>query len=507
MHSATNSSAHPPLEVALPARGKDQAESLRFREPWAALVVGAIATALRAIWVVLAARTPVGLSDPNLYLRAAASLAHGTGYTSLLGQPTAYYPPGYPVFVACVQRLAELLGQGSHLILILGLAQAVLGGVAAAALVIAGNRVRPGLRLGVIAGLLFALWPNLIIHSGLVLSESLFLCCFCVLLAALFIWTSRAQPVSGGGGDQLDFELSTEGTGADQQSSAHRHSLLVATVILATAACTLVRPQSAVLVVPAAGIAWWMTALGWRVALRGMGLLILGLMVAVVPWTLRNALVLKEFVPMSTNTGDNFCIGFHDAASGGFSITADCATKGNYTDGPRVEVARDHELQSRTLHWVADHPGSIPVLSVKKLQITLGHDADAVFAWESFGADPHLSDGARSALYWICNLYYWVVGVVSLFGAVMVVRRWWANRHEPSESAQVGNGLIALMTCVFGVLLPVMFFGDERFKIPFLPCVALLAAVVVRAALPARLPSNSEPEPQQRYESPASEPA
>jgi hypothetical protein len=443
-------------------------------------MVGVFAGAVRALWVIFASRAPVGLSDPYLYLQAAASIADGKGYTSLLGRPTAYYPPGYPLFLAGIQKGAELLGQQSRLILILVLTQAVLGGIAAAALVIAGCRLRLGIRLGVLAGMIFALWPNLIIHTGLVLSESLYLCCFCIFLAALFTWMLRLQ------------------------SQQYSHSgVVLAVLVLATAACTLVRPQSVAVMLPAAALAWLMSGLGWRFALRGSGLLLAGMLIAILPWTLRNAVVMNAFVPMSTNTGDNLCIGFHPGANGRFSISPECATEGNYTDGPKVEVARDAELRTRAIRWIAAHPGEIPELSYKKLRITLGQDADAVFAWESFGADAHMSQVQRSLLYRICNLYYWIVGVLGLAGAALVLRASWADRNSHERSVQAGIGLVVLSLCIFGALLPVLFFGDERFKIPILPCVALLAALTVHTFLP----RNSDRRTQETQRDVASEAA
>ena len=461
MHSATKDSAPLSPEVADRSGNSSNRPDHGFSETRAAVVVGLIAAGLRATWVLLAARAPVGLSDPYVYLSAAASLSEGNGYASLLGRPTAYYPPGYPIFVAAVHRVSELIGQGPRLILILGLAQAVLGGVGAGALVIAGNRLRPGAWLGVLAGLLFAFWPNLIIHSGLVLSESLYLSAFCVLLAALCVWTCKLGVTT------------------------RNNSVMVISVLLgATALCTLVRPQSVAVLLPAAGLGWLLGGLGWRFALRGVALLLLGMLIGILPWTLRNALVMKAFVPMSTNTGDNFCIGFHDGATGGFSIAAACATRGNYTDGPEIEVARDGELRARTLRWIADHPGEIPTLSFKKLQITLSHDADAVFAWESYGADAHLSNGERSLLNWVCNIYYWAVSLLALVGAALVLRDWRAAIKSTANKSralrlQASYGLVLVFVCLFGALLPVLFFGHERFKIPILPCVALLAALAV----------------------------
>ncbi|MEX0768717.1 MAG: hypothetical protein WD029_09615 [Microthrixaceae bacterium] len=449
MHSAIDGSAQPRKDETVATA---QPKSGLGLHPRAALTVGVVAAGVRSLWVILYARAPAGLSDPFIYLQMGNSLAEGNGYTSLLGRPTAYYPPGYPLFVGAVQRASELFGQGSRLILILGLSQAVLGGVAAAALVIAGNQLRSSRYLGVTAGLLFAFWPNLIIHSGLVLSETLFLSSFCVLLAVLFLWTNGRELLSNA---QL--------------------FLLIAAILGSTAVCTLVRPQSVVVIVPAAALAWLIAGFGWRRALQGSGLLVVGMLLAILPWTVRNAEVMNKLIPMSTNTGDNFCIGFHEAATGGFSISAACATQKNYTDGPQVEAARDSELRLRTLRWITKNPGEIPELSFKKLWVTFSHDADAVFAWESYGEDPHLSDLQRSSLNWISNLFYWAVLSLSILGAVIVLR------DRKALNAQRAQGLLLVFAFAFGALLPVFFFGHERFKIPVLPCLLLLASLAIQS--------------------------
>lgn len=410
--------------------------------------VGLVAGSIRLLWVLVASRRPAGLADPFVYLGAAGSIAAGDGYTSLLDEPTAYYPPGYPFFVGTIQWLVEAVGLDQHLVLVVGIVQALLGGVAAAAVVIVGYHLG-SVRLGVIAGVLFALWPNLVLHAPLILSESLFLALFCTLLAALC--------VLGGG------------------TVGHVRAVQ-ATVVLSAAACTLVRPQSIVLVIPAVALAWWWTGLGWRRALVGAAWVAAGVALAVGPWMIRNVIVMDAAIPMSTNTGDNLCIGFHDGATGGFRKTAKCATEGSYVDGPEVEVARDAELRRRALDWALEHPGQLPRLSVAKVVATFSSDSDGLRAWESFGADPHLSDGTRATLRRISNGYYAVVGLAALAGAVLVLRR---RRDDPAA-------LLVLLVGLSGALLPVLFFGDPRFKIPVVPALALLAAVTVETLLQRR---------------------
>lgn len=232
----------------------------------AALTVGAVAAAVRVAWVLFASRPPQGLSDPKIYVAAAESIARGDGYTSLHGLPTAYYPPGYPFFLGGLRAALDVVGAGAHHVLVTGLVQALLGGVGTGAVVLIGCRLvartqpRRDLRPGVLAGAVVALWPNLVLHTAVVLSETVFLAGFYVALAALSAW----------------LDLGDDG-------SVRRRRALGAVVVVGTAWATLVRPQSVVLLVPAAALAWWLGGVPLRRAARGVGLVVAGLALAVLP--------------------------------------------------------------------------------------------------------------------------------------------------------------------------------------------------------------------------------
>jgi hypothetical protein len=466
-----------------------------LREHRAALWVGAVAGAVRLVWVLLAAREPRGLSDPQIYLMAARSIGEGSGYSSMLGEPTAYYPPGYPYFLGALHWVVDPLGASEHVVLVIGVVQALLGAVAAGALVVAGRHLMPrgpvdqvgdptGARrartvVGVTAGLLFAFWPNLVVHSGLVLSESVFLAGFCVLLAALLTWIDRAERGAG-----------LRGSGR----------WLIAAIVVGTAWCTLVRPQSVALLIPAVGLSLVAHRMPARQVLSTVGLLAAGTLLALVPWTVRNSVVMDAFVPMSTNTGDNLCIGFHDGANGAFRLTEDCATEQAYTAGPAVEVARDAELRDRALEWIGDNLDRVPGLGLSKLRVTFQHDYDGLSAWESYGADLHLHEHTRNALRWVFDLYYWAVAALALGGAALVVTGRRAAARGPGEhgAARVTSvhRWAVLLVTVSGALIPAAFFGEPRFKVPITPGLALLAAMVVGQLLRSRLrtgaPSGAE---------------
>ena len=151
------------------------------------LAVVALAIVVRFAWVALFARTPTGLSDPALYNDAANRLVAGEGYRSLLGEPTAYYPPGYPAVLSWIYRLADAIGFGAHRATVVGVFQSLWWGVSAGAVTLTGRWVA-GARTGLAAGLVVALWPNLIAHAGAHLTESLF-----VMLVSVCIAVGRPQ--------------------------------------------------------------------------------------------------------------------------------------------------------------------------------------------------------------------------------------------------------------------------------------------------------------------------
>jgi len=423
------------------------------------LAVAAVAVVVRLLWVIPTARTPRGLSDPILYFRSAVAMANGGGYQSLFGEATAYYPPGFPMFLAAQKWLLDLIGLGDHLAFVNGLLGALLGGVAAGALVVAGRRAgvavarsepsgRFASTVGLAGGLVFACWPNLVFYSGAVLSEPLFLACFSVFIAAALHVVDDGRLV------------------------------MAPTIIagVALGAATLVRPQ-VLLVVPALAAAWVISRVRWRTVLAGTGILVAGAVVFVAPWTVRNAAVFDTFVPLSTNTGHNLCIGFHEGATGGFAITNACETGQKYVDGPEAERSIDSTTRRRAVDWATSHIGSLPVLSLKKLWYTYDSDTDGLRGVESYEADPFLPDALRTTLKVIATVAYVLIMVGTVVGLVLAAGRGWRRRRD-----DVGGPALVAMTLA-SFVVPVFFFGDPRFKVAATPCYAILAGIAAAVLL------------------------
>jgi 4-amino-4-deoxy-L-arabinose transferase-like glycosyltransferase len=410
-------------------------------------VVVGVALVVRLAWVAVEHHAPGGLSDPILYQRFAQGIANGQGYVSLKGHTTSYYPPGYPLLLGSVQWIADRLGQSARLPLFAGFVQSVLGAVAAGGVWMIGRRLR-GDRVALVAGLVFALWPNLIVYSSTLLSESLFLACFAVMLVGLLtmidgnrvVWTRAVAAAVG------------------------------------TGAATMVRPQVLV-VIPAVLIGWAICRVGWRVALTSLGCVALGLVAFVTPWTIRNYGVFHQFVPVSNNGGDNLCVGFHPGADGGFSIPRYCDTGEFYVQGgPAAEVRRNAATRRRAISWAEHHLGALPLLSARKMYQTYRNDIDGLRAYESYDEVRIFTPTTRSVLRVSANVYYAVVMVFAAVGLVLTFVVGIRSRRDDATALVLALATVAIAS------VPVIVFGDPRFKVPATPCFAVVAGFAMVAA-------------------------
>ena len=416
---------------------------------WLVAIV-AVGALLRIAWIVYANRPPVTLIDPSFYTLYADRIADGHGYTLPDGSPTAYYPPGYPIALGVVVWVVRLVAAGDDVAAIAGWFNLLLGLATIVLVFELARRVFDDTRTGLVAAAVVALWPNLVFHTAVALTETLF---NLLVVAALLVLVGR---------------------GWHDRPSTRR---LVGFGLL-LGASILVRPISVFLVL-ALVWAWARPAgWGWRWALTRGALVTAAAFVVIVPWTIRNVRAMDAPVLISTNFGDNFCIGHHEGAKGGFSLTPDCfAGDFNDLERPEFEIERNSVTARRGIEYLLDHPIDEVRLVGWRAVRTFENDHDAVRAAESYGADAFMSDGARTAWKAAANVFYAVVGLVAVAGLFLVDRR-----RDPRRS-------LLLWSMVALIVPPLAFFGDPRFKLPVVPFLAVLAAVtVVRLSRPGSAP-------------------
>ncbi|HVX17936.1 MAG TPA: hypothetical protein VHA73_07875 [Acidimicrobiales bacterium] len=393
-----------------------------------------VALILRLWWAVYASKTPIGLFDPARYLRSAQAIAHGYGYVEpFTAKATAYYPPGFPWFFGIVTWIADHNPVVGDPVRLMAYVQALLGAASVGAVGVIGWRVRSA-AAGVFGALLVALYPNLIFLTAAMLSETL---CIALLTGALAVlwWRPSRVPLSSG-------------------------RLVAFSVLFALG--VMVRPISLPVLVVV--LALWWRAWGNRAAfLRAAGVAIGVLVVVMGAWTVRNAIRMHAFVPISTNTGDNLCIGHSPGATGAFRLTMECATKQGVMQGPAGEIAHDRQTQARARKWIAGHLSREPWLTWRRLYFMFQHDHDGLLGVTSYRTDHWMPDATWNSLSRIADDYGAVILGLGIVGSALLL---YGHRD--------GQALVAITAVLLAV--PLCFFGDARFKDPAMPLLALAAA-------------------------------
>jgi 4-amino-4-deoxy-L-arabinose transferase-like glycosyltransferase len=232
------------------------------------VVIGLV---VRVVYIQFVAPHSALMPDSGWYFWEAENLRHGLGYMYIPppkfggnldhdyrvvnGHPTAFWPPGYPVFLVVVQIV---FGAALHTSQLAGVA------TGAATIVLTGllGRATAGRRVGIVAALLVALSPLVIATDGSLMSDTLYLPL--ILLALL-----------------LAHRASTRPTG--QSWCALGAAIGVA---------TLVRQDALLLIVFAAVPAAVLSRLRVRRLLPRLALGLGTLLLVLTPWVLRNAIVM-----------------------------------------------------------------------------------------------------------------------------------------------------------------------------------------------------------------------
>ncbi|MFN8017784.1 MAG: hypothetical protein U0P45_06645 [Acidimicrobiales bacterium] len=420
------------------------------RVRWVVGSLTAIGLALRLAWVHWATRKPQGLFlDPTRYLGYAQAIRNGQGMLEgLTGQPTAYYPPGYPWFLGIVAWVTSPITD--HIWMSAAVVQAFLGAASIALAAFVAHRLA-GAWPAVVAAALYAFYPNLIFHTGVLLGETLYNFLFLAFLAVL---------------------LAKPWTVAFTWQRALASGVLLGLAVM-------VRPIS-LAVIPVVAVCWLYARKDYGIAARWTGALLLGVVVCILPWTIRNQVRMDAFVPISTNTGDNLCMGHAKGATGAFGALKACNVPYDFLDGIPAEVKGDKAKQRIAFRAMRRDPGREVWLTKQRLYFMWVRDGDhdALFASESYRLDRWMAIPTEARLIWIADRYYWLVTAAGIVGLVAL-----AWRREPDGLMLVGSTLVT-------AAVPLLFFGDARFKVPVIPLLIICAATLARARRSSAAPQD-----------------
>jgi 4-amino-4-deoxy-L-arabinose transferase-like glycosyltransferase len=386
-------------------------------------VLFALALGLRALVIGCAV---VPTSDADWYYSRAAMLAHGLGYLGNHGQPTAFWPVGWPWLLSLAFRLG-------------GVSVWTVGAVNWLAAALTGwllldlARRWSGSELAARAGLLaWAVYPNAILYVPQALTEVTYTA---LLMGGIWLMTTRR-----GWAD-----------------------VVLAGLVFGIA--TLVKAQTLVIVPAILAVMLWRAGdVGRRLpGIAGRGLVLaLAAALVIAPWTWRNHRELGAWVAVSTNGGITLLTGNNDSARGGYS-----------PDDPLVhaidalkdsdEVAYDAQARALGTAWIRTHPARFVALAPLKLWHLWGPDGEGQWAYETgsraYAAAPRVFLAVRIAN----QLWYMLLLTAFVIAPWRIARRridWW---------------LVPYVVALFPTAIAVVFSGQSRFHYPAMPFVCLIA--------------------------------
>lgn len=421
----------------------------RSRRHWIALAcVLALALGLRLAWIGIAALDPSDgdYFDMLFYHLTAHRLLDGQGYTRVDGTPTAVWPPLYPMLLAGVYAISDGSFEAGRL------ANALLGALTTCFTYAIGRRLAGG-RVGLVAACLFAVCPDEIFFSNLVMSEVAFVTLFTGVVW-LFVVLDQRRPAPGW--------LGWAGLGVCIGLASLTRGVAIAWLAIPVA------------------IGWLGSRSFGRAALRG-AFVALGLALALLPWTLRNLVQLGAPIPLATSLGRTLGHAHSPYQAGGASIKGliywrRVGDRYAHLPQPEREVVTNRVLTRMTLAYMLSHPRhelSILPLHVREL-FRHGHVGLEIGRKKLPGdvPEPFFSEAWHRGIAGVADGLFYALLALGLAGLPLCFRRGDATAL-----------VIPLTIAYFAALHTLLFPDDPRYHLPMLPFLALSAAgLIVRIA-------------------------
>jgi 4-amino-4-deoxy-L-arabinose transferase-like glycosyltransferase len=384
--------------------------------------------------------------DEREYLALASNLAAGRGFAQdLPNEPHEAdadiqrfgRAPMYPLFLAPIVAFNPSLRDGrmpDDVPDAVKVAQSIVGAIGVWLLGAIAWRVG-GERMGAIAAFIAAVYPPLVWICAYALSEALF-----ATLAVACVWwlmpTLDSSPPAG------------------QTGRLFIGGALIGLAVLTRPAMLFFLPFALLL--------------GWRMRPAFAMAMLAGTLAVILPWTARNAAVYGRFVLVASEGGVTFWTGNHREARGEGDLAANPHLKLlNREFRERHRGLTEEELEPiyyrEALNFIADAPLRWLGLVAKKL----------FYTWVPIGPSYRL----HSPLYfWTSVIAYGALLPVAIAG---FIRLWRAGRRPWTLWALAGST----------VVVSLLFFPQERFRIPVIDPTLILCAAAALTAIVHRGPT------------------
>lgn len=423
--------------------------------PAGLVVIAITALLVRVAFVVIVDPQVPRVGDASAYHLLANNLADGEGYIRpfdflLLDRvrPTAEYPPLFPAVLSVVSFLGVESVDAQRL------AMTVVGAGTVVVVALLGRRVG-GSTVGLLAAAIAAVYPMLFLSDGVLMAETPYV--LLVTLALLLAYRALDDP------------------------GPARFALLGVVIGLSALTRTEGLLLALLLVVPlAAGL----RSLGRRRRVV-LGAVALGATVlTVLPWTVRNAVRLDAFVPVSNNVGTAVDGANCDLVYSGDQIGLWRETFSTFGpearrrpqeeacfEGFDIEAAGFDEADVANTHrsdgfdYARDHVERLPAVAATRWLRT----------WALFRPTQQIQfeslEGRPERWQRLGTWMFWVLLPLAAVGAGLELRRGWREAWP------------LLATVVLVSITAIATYGQQRFRIAAEPAVVVLAAVAIVTAV------------------------
>lgn len=383
--------------------------------------------------------------DGHEYERYAANLVDHLAYSTAPTapfQPSLFRTPGYPLFLAIFRLLTP------NSLLVVRIAQFALLGLTAI-LVYRVSLFASSRWVALVSAIMCATFLPLIWLATYQLTE--ILATFLAVSVVLLIFIARGR--------------------SDRPGAITRYGVLG----IAIGALALVRPEDALLVVPVAiGLFFSHRDTARIIRLRQAGVLLVGFVLVMAPWTIRNAIVSGHFVPLGANSGQNLYVSAQQYAGrvsyagtpadyrllyaphGLFAqITGHTSPYAGPLGGARIELAANTAIQSAA--WRVFKTLGIGQI-VRSVPSRIAH------LWGT-GDFPPPRRSFTTAAHRIAVLQWALIIALAAFGVLLSVR---GRRFDLWPLA---------LFPAYTTLVHILFNAEARYTIPDRPFVIIFASI------------------------------
>jgi 4-amino-4-deoxy-L-arabinose transferase-like glycosyltransferase len=368
-----------------------------------AILIFIVAAAVRIFYVFSVSYAPLE-NDAKEYDTLGIFLSQGKGYINVSGEPTAYRPPIYPLFLGAIYFIA------GHNLLWVRLFQAFMGAAICVLAYLIAIKIFNE-KIATLSGVLCCLYPPLVFDVSQIMTETLF---SFLLMLGIWLLISRRGSVN----------------------------LFLSGFVFSLALLT--RPF---LVFFLPFVCYWLILRYKNGAPKKMAILIAGILIALLPWTIRNYYRLGTFVPFA-NVGGLTLYNSYVVPQKGFGFNSLKSIDDEYFEIGN-ETLRNKYLIRKSIEYVKYNPAKVIQLTAVKMLL---------FIYPFDGHWYPLSLGSKYNIFWGVILCFSMLGIII---------------HLDDRDINKKLIIFLFISFVIGIIV---FYGSPRFRLPIDPLLICFAA-------------------------------